>query len=197
MDSGRTTKGEQNRERIVDAAERLFYERGYSSTSFAHVAEASGIPKGNFYFYFQDKRSIFAAVVERRVAALRSLCESLAAAHDEPRERLCGFVDHLVTRRDEVASYGCPVGSLTAEVGKWRDEHLEIATRLFDVLLPFLRAQFRALGAKPKPAEQLAVELLCRTQGINTLAQAYRNPTLVRVQGERVKSWLRTLELRG
>lgn len=195
MERGRGTKGEQNRERIVAAAERLFYERGYASTSFAHVAEASGIPKGNFYFYFQDKRSIFAAVVERRIAALRSLCESLAAAHDNPLGRLCGFVDHLVARRDEVADYGCPVGSLTGEVGKWRDEHLEIATRLFDVLLPFLQAQFRALGAKPKAAEQLALELLCRTQGINTLAQAYKSPTLVRVQGERVKRWLRTLEL--
>lgn len=195
MDSGRTSKGEQNRERIVDAAERLFYERGYASTSFAHVAEASGIPKGNFYFYFQDKRSLFAAVVERRRVALRSLCESLAAAHEHPRERLCGFVEHLVARRDEVASYGCPVGSLTGEVGKWRDEHLELATRLFDVLLPFLKAQFRALGAKPKVAEQLALELLCRTQGINTLAQAYKNPMLVRVQGERVKEWLRTLEI--
>jgi TetR/AcrR family transcriptional regulator, transcriptional repressor for nem operon len=196
MQGGKTAKGEQNRERIVDAAERLFYERGYSATSFSHVAEASGVPRGNFYFYFRDKRSIFEAVVERKTAALRALCASFEAKHDDPRERLSAFVDHLVARRDEVARFGCPVGTLTGEVGKWHDEHLAIARRLFDVLRPFLRDQFRALGAPPKAADALAVELLARTQGINTLAQVYGDSQLVRRQGDRVKAWLRTEVLR-
>lgn len=130
------------------------------------------MPRGNFYFYFRDKRSIFEAVVERRIAALDALCASFEAEHDEARERLCAFVDHLVARRDEVARFGCPVGTLTGEVGKWRDDHIAIARRLFDVLRPFLRSQFRALGADSKTADTLAVELLARTQGINTLADA-------------------------
>jgi TetR/AcrR family transcriptional regulator, transcriptional repressor for nem operon len=192
MQTNKTVKGEQNRERIVDAAERLFYERGYSATSFSHIADESGVPRGNFYFYFRDKRSIFEAVVERKTAALGALCASFEAEHDDPRERLCAFVDHLVAHRDEVARFGCPVGTLAGEVGKWRDEHLAIARRLFDVLRPFLRSQFRALGADSKRADTLAVELLARTQGINTLAQAYGDPMLVRRQGERVKAWLRT-----
>jgi len=196
MHSNKTAKGEQNRERIVVAAERLFYEHGYSATSFSHIAEESGVPRGNFYFYFRDKRSIFEAVVEQKAAALGALCASFEAEYDDPRERLCAFVDHLVARRDEVARFGCPVGTLTGEVGKWRDEHLAIARRLFDVLRPFLRSQFRALGAESRTADTLAIELLARTQGINTLAQAYGDPRLVRRQGERVKAWLRTEALR-
>lgn len=197
MQSSKTTRGEKNRERIVDAAQRLFYERGYSATSFSHIADESGVPRGNFYFYFRDKRSIFEAVVERSTSQLRALCASFEAAHDDPRERLRAFVAHLVRRRDEVARFGCPVGTLTTEVGKWRDEHLAIARRQFEVLRPFLRDQFRALGVLPKEADALAVELLARTQGINTLAQAYGDPRLVRRQAARVNAWLESTVLGG
>lgn len=38
-------KGEQNRQRVVSTALRLFHERGYASTSLADVAERSGLLK--------------------------------------------------------------------------------------------------------------------------------------------------------
>ena len=39
------TKGEGNRQRIIEAADGLFYRRGYNQTSFQDISEATGIPR--------------------------------------------------------------------------------------------------------------------------------------------------------
>lgn len=46
------------RARIVAEADRLFYERGYEATSFADVADAVGISRGNFYHHFKSKDTL-------------------------------------------------------------------------------------------------------------------------------------------
>ena len=52
------TKGENNRARIIEAADELFYKRGYNQTSFSDIADITGIPRGNFYYYFKTKEGI-------------------------------------------------------------------------------------------------------------------------------------------
>ena len=42
------TKGTTNRQRIVEAADRLFYVRGYNQTSFSDISDATGLPRGNY-----------------------------------------------------------------------------------------------------------------------------------------------------
>lgn len=69
----------QRRARIVDAAERLFLERGYAATPLPAVARAAGYHRRNLYFYFADKEALFLAVVER---ALERLHAQLAAVGD-------------------------------------------------------------------------------------------------------------------
>ena len=50
-------KGEGNRQRIVDAAEDLFYKSGYNQTSFQDISDATDIPRSNFYYYFKTKEA--------------------------------------------------------------------------------------------------------------------------------------------
>ncbi|OBB89534.1 TetR/AcrR family transcriptional regulator [Mycobacterium sp. 852002-30065_SCH5024008] len=56
---------EQTRTALLDAAERLFAERGYNATSLAAVADAARFTKGAVYGHFPDKESLFIAVFER------------------------------------------------------------------------------------------------------------------------------------
>ncbi|MGD9385294.1 MAG: TetR/AcrR family transcriptional regulator, partial [Thioalkalispiraceae bacterium] len=46
-------KGEAIRQRIVAAADQLFYQHGYENTSFSDIADAVGISRGNFYYHFK------------------------------------------------------------------------------------------------------------------------------------------------
>jgi AcrR family transcriptional regulator len=55
-------------DRILDAAARLFDERGYRGTTTNHVAEAAGISVGSLYQYFPNKDSLLVALAERHLA---------------------------------------------------------------------------------------------------------------------------------
>ena len=60
-------KGDMKRTQILDAAEKLFYERGYDRTSVQDVLDVLGMSKGGFYHYFDAKDSVLQAVIERRM----------------------------------------------------------------------------------------------------------------------------------
>lgn len=59
-------KGDLKRVQILDAAEKLFYERGYDHTSVQDILDALQMSKGGFYHYFDAKDSVLRAVSERR-----------------------------------------------------------------------------------------------------------------------------------
>ncbi len=58
---GRTLsrKGEQTRQRLLEAAERVFGELGYVDASIVKITESAGVGQGTFYLYFSSKQEIF------------------------------------------------------------------------------------------------------------------------------------------
>jgi TetR/AcrR family transcriptional regulator, acrAB operon repressor len=80
----RRTKEEalETRSRILDAAEHVFFERGVSRTTLAHIAEAAGVTRGAIYWHFQNKGDLFTAMFDRVVLPL----EELKAATVDPNE---------------------------------------------------------------------------------------------------------------
>lgn len=61
------TRGEQTRQAILDAAERLFLSNGFNGTSVRQIAhEAGGIAVGGIYNHFSSKEEIFRALLEAR-----------------------------------------------------------------------------------------------------------------------------------
>lgn len=61
------------RDSIVQAADTLFYERGFEHTSFADIADAVKISRGNFYYHFKTKDEILTAVVAARMERTRAM----------------------------------------------------------------------------------------------------------------------------
>lgn len=63
----RRTKEEaqETRNRILDAAERVFVERGVGRTSLNEIATAAGVTRGAIYWHFQDKADVFNAMMIR------------------------------------------------------------------------------------------------------------------------------------
>ena len=59
-------KGIERRDQIIEAAERLFYEKGYEQTSVQDVLDALSLSKGGFYHYFQSKIELLEAVCRRQ-----------------------------------------------------------------------------------------------------------------------------------
>ncbi len=73
-------KGERTAERILDASERLFAEKGYSGTTLRDVAEAVGIRIPSLYNHFSSKEILYAAVLDRSVTPVLELLDGAIAA---------------------------------------------------------------------------------------------------------------------
>lgn len=59
------SKGEETRERILDAALNIFSNKGYHDTRMDEIVEASDTSKGAIYFYFPNKERLFLALVDQ------------------------------------------------------------------------------------------------------------------------------------
>ncbi len=63
------------RERLLDAAEVMFRERGVTRTSLADVAAAAGVTRGAVYWHFEDKADLFRAMCERATLPMDAMFE--------------------------------------------------------------------------------------------------------------------------
>ena len=61
----RQQQGEQSRELILDATERLMATRGFAATSISDIRKACGLPPSSIYWHFGSKEGVLAAVMER------------------------------------------------------------------------------------------------------------------------------------
>ena len=78
---------EESRQRILDAALRLFARYGYAATSVRRIAEEAGIAQGLLYNYFDSKEALLRSMLERSAADVeRSLLEAAGGA--TPQERI-------------------------------------------------------------------------------------------------------------
>jgi AcrR family transcriptional regulator len=68
--TGKMTKGERTRQRILDAAEGLFGESGYDNTSLRDVAERVGIKEPGIYNHFRNKEALYRDVLTRALQPL-------------------------------------------------------------------------------------------------------------------------------
>jgi len=59
-------------DQILEAAEKLFAQKGFYSTTVGEIAEKAGIAKGTIYLYFRDKRDLFFSVRRESRRAGRS-----------------------------------------------------------------------------------------------------------------------------
>jgi AcrR family transcriptional regulator len=59
--------GPSSRKRLIDAAAKVFAERGYLQATVDDVAAEAGLSKGTVYWNFQSKADLFAALVEDRI----------------------------------------------------------------------------------------------------------------------------------
>jgi AcrR family transcriptional regulator len=85
---------------LLEAAERLFEERGYAATSLDAVADAAGYTKGAVYSNFASKEDLFFAIYERRVERLLAEVESATAEASNDELAAERVMESIVERRE-------------------------------------------------------------------------------------------------
>ncbi|MBN7819961.1 TetR/AcrR family transcriptional regulator [Bowmanella yangjiangensis] len=178
------------REQIVAEADRLFYQQGFEFTSFANIAEAVQISRGNFYYHFKSKDEILEAVIARRLANTQAMLDSWQLQGDSPRARIGCFIQILIANSSKILKFGCPIGTLSTELAKLNHQALDRANGLFSLFRQWLGEQLMAMEFTPQQADTLAMHLLARSQGIATLANAFNDMSFIEQEVELLNQWL-------
>jgi AcrR family transcriptional regulator len=100
------SKGDLTRERVLDAAEALFAERGYEGTTLRDVAARVGLRNPSLYNHFDSKESLYTAVLERDLGpVLHLLTEFVAQRRDTATaaEGIIGGVMQVLAERPALA----------------------------------------------------------------------------------------------
>jgi AcrR family transcriptional regulator len=92
----RAAKAAVNRADILDAAERIFAERGLTEGSLRDIAKHSGFSTAAIYNYFDNKQHLLAETLVRRGTDLLDVIDTAAASDGSPMDRLHRIVDDTV-----------------------------------------------------------------------------------------------------
>ena len=186
------SKSELTRQRIIDAANQLFYSKGYNRTSFTDVVDMADVPRGNIYYYFKTKDEMLKAVVKHRMATISTMLSDWDKSIQTPLDRLVRFTQIMYDSTPALLRSGCPMGSINIELAKDQPELQQEVKQLFDLFQRWIARQFESMGY-PDESRELSMQLLARGQGAIVLAQVYQDPGFLARSIQDINRWLENL----
>lgn len=113
------------RERIVEAAARLFHEQGYQATGISTILREAGANPGSLYHFFRAKDELLLAVLEHYEELLQPIVLGPVERQEpDPIERVFRLLDWYRAGMVETGCrLGCPLGNLALELS---DTHPQV-----------------------------------------------------------------------
>lgn len=102
-------KGPDKRQRILDAALKVFAERGFYNAKVSEVARAAGVADGTIYLYFENKDDLLIQLFEDRMEyIIRRLSDELERSQGTPLDRIRSLIHmhvDLATHDPDLAEF--------------------------------------------------------------------------------------------
>jgi AcrR family transcriptional regulator len=146
------------RQRILDTASALFYERGVRAVGVDLVVADSGIAETSLYRHFRTKDDLIVAFLEREDVDFWAQWDQVAARHaDDPSGEIEAHMRWIGKRLARANYRGCPQINVAAEFAEADHPAREVARRHMQAMRRRLAELARRLGAA-RPNE-LAAQL--------------------------------------
>ena len=100
MDASADTKAARTRSAIIDAALRLFRERGYDATTMRAIAAEAGVSVGNAYYYFDSKEQLIQGFYDRAQIEQAVAARPVLDTETDLTARIVGVVDAWLRTMD-------------------------------------------------------------------------------------------------
>ncbi|CAN7506846.1 TetR/AcrR family transcriptional regulator [Caulobacter sp. LjRoot300] len=174
-----------NRLRILDAASRLFREKGFDAVSVAEVMKAAGLTHGGFYGHFDSKDDL----VARAIAHIFTVQEAGQGGGGQGGGELAGYLNAYLSpwHRDRIGE-GCPTAALVADI---RRQAAAARTAMTDGFRSQIDRVAAALPAgDPAQARRQAVGTWAAMVGAVVLARAIDDPVLSEEILDQTRSWI-------
>jgi len=171
----RTSEQLSPRQRLLAAADELFYDEGIHTVGIDRVIERAGVAKASLYSTFGNKDGLIRAYLQARHAATRERMErELASRYHTPRDRLLGAFDIQGESFGDPGFRGCAFISASAESSPGGAVE-EVA----DEARTWVRTLFLDLAreARATDPEQLARQLVLLYDGAGISAWLDHDPS--------------------
>lgn len=148
-------KGEASRAKLVACAAKLFWRQGYNATGLTEILQAANLPKGSFYFYFEGKRDLAAAVIEYYRRIVSDDMKRMAEGTDWIQ-----FV-HMLTRKHLSSAAGgehsgCPFAVMGMELALSEPEIAGLYAAALDEARQIMAGVLERSGLNHEEAEALS-----------------------------------------
>src|ERR1051325_2376613 len=137
--------GVSTRDRLLDAASRLFYEQGIH-VGVEAVCRAAGVSKKSLYQLFGTKDDLVAATLERVGPAFAEVLLPPADDGRSPRERILHVFERLEAIEPQYEFRGCPFVAAAVQVKSSEHPASAVALRQKDALTAFFEEEARRAG---------------------------------------------------
>ncbi|MCW2496542.1 TetR/AcrR family transcriptional regulator [Jatrophihabitans sp.] len=176
MSSSKASK-RSARDRLLEAADRLFYDEGIHAVGIDRVLEEAGVAKGSLYYNFGGKDDLVRTYLQNRHAKWSARLDEMLAETEDPDEKILTVFDALGDLFAEPDFNGCAFVNAAAEALPGSAE--DLATKDFRT---WLHELFGGLVAEAGHAdgETLAYQLILLYDGANIAAQLDQNPAAAR-----------------
>jgi AcrR family transcriptional regulator len=156
------------RERLLAAAEELFYGEGINTVGIDRVIERAGVAKASLYDAFGSKEELIRCYLAARHDARVARMEEKLARYDTPREKLLGIFDAMTEMMASPTFRGCAFVRAGAEM-----HSAPKVKAVIDESRAWLRALFRDLAKQCGAAhpDRLAQQLVILYDGAAVSAQ--------------------------
>lgn len=146
---GRTSDA---RQRLLDAALALIWERSYSGTSVDAICERAGVKKGSFYHFFSSKADLAAAAIEASHERRRAFMDDCFSPSVPPLERLrrylgAAYEEQARLCRETGRVLGCPLFTLGAEICHEDERLRQVINGILDQHLAYFENAVRDAAA--------------------------------------------------
>jgi AcrR family transcriptional regulator len=148
------------RDRLINSARYLFWERGFAGTSMADLLAHAQVNSGSFYHFFESKEALLRAVLEGYLHALRPMVIDPAFAQTvKPVERIFAILEGYRGRILQTdCQYGCPLGRLALEIDPENRPAHKLIAQNFQGWIDAVRECIEAMKDRlPKGADREAL----------------------------------------
>ncbi len=157
---------ELSRNKILDAALKLFAERGYHNTSISQLTQEAGVSKGLLYNYFDSKKALLDGIVGQAMAEGEEVMREMMKL-PEPSDQLRFILEQAFQEIIERKEHYKLMLSLSLQIDQF-PEIKEIVLAKYKGTVPFLAPLLEAVGIEN--AEEESYVLAALIDGVGTQA---------------------------
>lgn len=198
------TRSNSSRERILESAEAIILQKGFSSTSIEDILEKASITKGGFFYHFDGKVDLAKSLVERYLIqdglVFNKLIQQAEELSENPLHQLLIFLKLLsdVMGEMEQTHPGCLAVSFTYETNQVNDEVRDLVKKGFEHWRDLINSRLNKIVEKYPPQQDVDLDhiadmFITTIEGGIILSRAFQDNQLLINQVLAYRNYLRSI----